>query len=54
MPKTMPRERSFCRYCGALTTYPDSCCAAHRDLLEQDTSEPVELEAVPAARERGH
>ena len=36
------RHRSFCRYCGALTTYLDSCCAAHRGLLENELYEVVD------------
>ena len=43
-----PRRRSFCRFCGALTTYLDSCCAAHRDLLaELDYVPPDPLTLLP-------
>jgi hypothetical protein len=44
----MSRSRSFCRFCGALTTYLDACCAAHRDLLaELDYVPPDPLTLLP-------
>ena len=59
----MTRARSFCRYCGAVTSYLDGCCAAHRGLLALETPPsqwenlPMQAaevgEAVQAARETG-
>jgi len=62
----MKRRRSFCRYCGALTSYPDRCCHLHRDLLPLDDPERMMLEmndeptnaaptgeAAEATREKG-
>jgi len=42
------RRRSFCRYCGALTPYLDSCCGAHRELLEAETPPRDPLESLPS------
>lgn len=52
LPKS--RERSFCRYCGALTKHPDSCCEAHRALLLVDSAagEDVAFPLVNAAPKR--
>jgi len=40
------RERSFCRYCGAMTHYLDGCCTAHRDLLALDVSVTGDLDSA--------
>lgn len=50
------RRRSFCRYCGALTTNLDSCCPAHRDVLntELDLIPPDPLVILPTMAEGVH
>lgn len=41
------RRRSFCRYCGALTSYLDRCCGAHRDLLARERVPADPLSSLP-------
>jgi hypothetical protein len=43
------RQRSFCRYCGTMTTYLDACCDRHRDLLPFDHLTSADVRSAPQA-----
>ena len=43
----MIRQRSFCKFCGSMTTYLDGACSAHRDLLAALALPPDPLELIP-------